>query len=413
MKLSPFESHINEKSWLRNAQLYGEHDLPDNCVHCTFGVFPGRPGEDVSGYQEISRDEEQLEPKSIGFDIPGAQSGAEYLLVIDTFDRPTLRWYSHALFERRFGYDPLDPPRPTGMDPEEWERRAKKRCRGNIDSTVHLNKDRTTLLKRIAALWNGEVVCGVHLLADQCPNIKHIAHDLDEESLNRLYYNTDLSRDVVLTFGDVDWFQTATSFLKPTTIFRKKAWYDLNNKSRLLINNRSEFPSLKGDQYEGLAHRITVGLVTLFGTLPGRYRSSYYKLDNYVIDVFGRDSNQQPYAYEILTEHHNWKLYRKTYRKMESLNKRGIKPIAVFDSRDTAYMVFNHWHRKGLGELPNGPFKSAYSVKNGRKQIMDAYQSDRYDWAVADWTTTWKLKQKIFGPDGPEFNRDQIVSLDW
>jgi hypothetical protein len=76
-------------------------------------------------------------------------------------------------------------------------------------------------------------------------------------------------------------------------------------------------------------------------------------------------------------------------------------------------MVFNHWHREGLGELPNGAFESVYSVKNGRKQIIGAYQSDSYDWAVADWTTTWKLKERIFGPDGPEFHRDQIVSLDW
>lgn len=413
MQLSPFESRTNEDSWPYKAQLYGRPGLPDPRGRCTFEVFPARPDEDVSGYQRVPRDDEQYNEDSIGFDILNAESSTEYIMIIDTHERPTLKWYTQKQFRERFQYDPLDPPRPVDADPETWKRRAKKRVKGNTKSRVRLSKDRTTLLKRIAALWNGEVVCGAHLLADQCPNIKRIASDLNEETLNRLYYNTDIGRDVILTFRDADWFEATNGFLKPTTVFRKQAWYDLNQKSRLLINNRSEFPTLTGDPREGLVHRLTVGLVTLFDELPGWDRSSYYKLDNYVIDVFGTDSSQQAYAYEVLTEHHNWGLYRKTYRKMKSLNRRGIKPIAVFDSRETAYMVFNHWHRDGLGELPNGPFESVYSVPNGRKQITDAYQSDNYDWAVADWTTTWKLKEEIFEPDGPEFDRDQIVSLDW
>ena len=413
MQLNPFESRINEDSWPHKAPLYGRCGLRDPRGRCTFEVFPVRPGEDVSGYQEIPRDIEQHDPESIGFDISNAESRTEYVLIIDTYDRPTLKWYSQKQFRKRFGYDPLDPPRPIGIRPREWRKFAEKRVRGKTESTVRLDADKKTLLKRIAGLWNGDVVCGVHLLADRCPSIRQIASDLEEESLNRLYYDTDLDRDVVLAFGDADWFQETNRFLKPTTVFRKQVWYDLNPKARSLINHRSEFPDLTGDPYEGLVHRITVGLVTLFDKHPDWEMSPYHNLDNYVIDVFGLDSDDQANAYEILTEHHNWKLYRKTYRKMKSLNNRGIKPIAVFDSRETAYMVFNHWHREGLGELPNGPFESEYSVKNGRKQITEAYQSDRFDWAVADWTTTWKIKQKALGSDGPKFNRDQIVSLDW
>ncbi len=413
MQLSSFESRINENSWPHKAPLYGRCGLRDPRGRCTFEVFPARPGEDVSEYQEIPRDIKQHDPESIGFDISKAAFRTEYVLIIDTYGRPTLKWYSQKQFKERFGYDPLDPPRPRGIRPKKWRQLAEDRVREKTESTIRLDTDKTTLLKRIAALWNGEVVCGVHLLADQCPSVRQIASDLDEESLNRLYYNTDLGRDVIMAFGDADWFKTASGFLKSTSVFRKQAWYDLNEKGRSLINNRSEFSTLKGDPREGLVHRITVGLVALFDKLPDWEMSPYYNLGNYVIDVFGIDSDDQANAYEILTEHHNWKLYRKTYRKMEALNRRGIKPIAVFDSRETAYMVFNHWHRKGLGELLNGPFESVYSVKNGRKQIKEAYQSDSFDWAVADWTTTWKIKQKTLGPDGPEFTRDQIVSLDW
>lgn len=87
--------------------------------------------------------------------------------------------------------------------------------------------------------------------------------------------------------------------------------------------------------------------------------------------------------------------------------------MTVFDNRDTAYDVFNHWHRQGLGELPNGTFDSNYCVEDGRELIDEAYRSDQYEWAIADWTTTWKLKQKTLGPDGPELSRDQILSVNW
>jgi len=65
----------------------------------------------------------------------------------------------------------------------------------------------------------------------------------------------------------------------------------------------------------------------------------------------------------------NWDLYRKTYKKMKKLHEVGVTPIAVFDSRETAYKVFNHWHRHGLAGMPNGTFNSDYSVKKGRELI--------------------------------------------
>ena len=415
MRLSPFEATITD-SWPHEAPLYGRR--PEYCHpndRYTFEVFPARPDadEELDGYHWIPRDAKEYEQQSVDFDISKANSGTEYVLVVMTGDRPRLRWYTRSQFESRFLYDPLNPPRPRGVDPKKWKDYAEDQVAGRSEATVRLNEDRQTLLRRIAQLWNGEVVCGVHLLADSCPSIKQLTTDLNEETLNRLYYNTNLSRNVILAFGDADWFEKTDGFLKPTHVFRKQVWYDLNQKARLLINGRNEFPSLRGDPYEGLVHRITVGLVRLHDELRGWNSASYYNWDNYVIDVFGRDRNRQSYAREILTEHHNWKLYRKTYRKLETLNQHGVKPIAVFDSRETAYAVFNHWHRSGLAELPNGPFNSDYSIDEGRNQIAKAYQSDCYDWAVADWTTTWKLKQKTLGPDGPEPDRERVISLNW
>ena len=98
---------------------------------------------------------------------------------------------------------------------------------------------------------------------------------------------------------------------------------------------------------------------------------------------------------------------------MKELDQHGVVTKAVFDSRDTAYDVFNHWHRQGLGELPNGTFDSEYSVEKGGEFIAKAYQSDRHDWVIPDWTTTWKRKQKTLGPNGPEISRDEALSLDW
>jgi hypothetical protein len=133
----------------------------------------------------------------------------------------------------------------------------------------------------------------------------------------------------------------------------------------------------------------------------------------YTIDAIANDQQGQAYAREVLTKHNNRPLYRDTYQKMQKLDQHGVTTKAVFDSRETAYHVFNIWHREGLGELPNGTFDSNYSVEDGQDAIEEAYQSDQHDWAIPDWTTTWKLKEKTLGPNGPELNRNEIISLDW
>lgn len=412
MRLSPFESGFGD-DWPSGAPLYGRTGARDLRGRCAFEVFPARPGEDVGDAYRIPRDSEEYDAEVIGFDIAEADSGLKYIRRINTLDRPSLRWYTRDQFRNQFLYDPLNPPRPQGVDQRQWEKRAKRRVRGGTSPSVSLDRDQKILLKRIGKLWNGKVVCGVHLLADQCPRISQLTADLNEDTLRRLYYNTDLGRETVLAFGDADWFEETTAFLRSTTVFRKQSWYDLTYKARTLFQNHDDLPLLHGDPNEGLTHRLTVGLVCLRNALRQWRYGSYVDWKSYTLDAVGTDSSEQTHAYEILTNHNNWKLHRKTYRKMRVLDQNGIKPIAVFDSRSTAYSVFNHWHRRGLGELPNGPFNSDYSVANGRKQIKTAYQESQYDWAVADWTTTWKLKQELLGPDGPELSRDRITSLTW
>ena len=160
MRLSPFD-WLSKDSWLREAPLYGRPGPRDPQGCCTFDVFPVSSDEDVSNWSRISRDKDECNWNVIGFDIPVANDGTDYVPIVTTSDGPRIQWYSRSQFKDRFLYDPLDPPRPQGVDPNRWE----------------------ALLKRIARLWNGEEVCDVHLLADQCPTISDLTTDLDENPL--------------------------------------------------------------------------------------------------------------------------------------------------------------------------------------------------------------------------------------
>ena len=413
MRFSPFDKPLADSNWLDKAPLYGRVGLANPREQFSYEVFPVHSHEDTSDYQKIPRDIEKYADQELEFDILDANSGTEYVSIVSNTDRPRIRWYSRSEHKNKFLYDPLKPPRPRKVTPSDWEQFAEDRVKGRVDTVIRMNKDRTKLLQRIARLWNGDVVCGVHVLADACPSIKHVTTDLNERTLKELYYDTTLGRSALLAFGDAEWFGFTTRTLKSTSLFRKQVWYDLNDNARRLIYRDPSSPDLNGDPYEGLVHRVTVGLVRLHDELRGWNSTSYFSRNGYVIDIFGRDTEQRAYAREVITAHNNWQLYRDTYKKMKSLDDRGVRPIAIFDSRETAYDVFNHWHRAGLCELPNGPFNSDFSVANGRKQIQEAYRDEQRNWKVADWTTTWKLKQRTLGPDGPELDRQQLISLSW
>ena len=132
-----------------------------------------------------------------------------------------------------------------------------------------------------------------------------------------------------------------------------------------------------------------------------------------IVDVLSQNTDGNLVAKEIVTDHNNWRLHRETYRKLSVLDNYGIRPVMVFDSRNTAYTVFNHLHESGLAELPHGTFNSNFNISEGRKQIRSAYTNSSVNWNIADWTTTWKLKLQTLDKHASELTRQQVANIFW
>ncbi|QKY19661.1 hypothetical protein B4589_004425 [Halolamina sp. CBA1230] len=408
MRLSPFNRNPDSEDWFVDAPLYGGEGYD-----ITYEIMPMRSDEDVSNYDRIPRNGDDLDKEELAFDFSSAMRGSDYVEVYSSFDRPSIKWYSRSEFKAEFRYDPLNPPKPQDVDETEWEQLHERRIAGSAEPTIHDTEDRVIFLDRIARLWNGESVCGVHLLWDQCPAVTDLTADLDHDDLNHLYYNTNLGWEIILTFADADWFDYSSGFLKSTTLLRKPVWYDLTQAGRTRINNDDDLPDLHGDLNEGLTHRVTVGLTVLDELIAGHEVQPYAELDAGVVDVVSKDAAGRRYAIEILTDHHGWGNYEQTYRKLRELFNKGFQPIVVFDTRATAYKVFNYWLRERLAELPNGTFDSDYSISKGREQIQAAYNDSNTAWIVSDWSTTWRKWEDTLGPNGPELTREQILSINW
>jgi hypothetical protein len=279
---------------------------------------------------------------------------------------------------------------------------------------MELTDDRLEALGRIARLWNGDTVRGHHLLLDKCPSWENILGDLDQSELERIVVDPKSNPALAEAFGDYGWYEVQQSvYTKPKSIVRKKVWYAPTQKGRTLINKTSQLPDLIGDPSEGLAHRFTVGLTMAREVANDRKFETYRELDSHVIDILSQDKNENLFAGEIMTGHHNWTLHRETYKKLRYLFKRGVTPYVVFDSRETAYEIFNHWQRKNLCELPGGTFDSDFNIDNGREKVHNAYQDDQFDWIVSDWTTTSKLWENTLGSDDPGISTETITSVSW
>jgi len=414
MTLSPLKHPSQQDNqWVEDAPLYGRSGYSGITDDCTYEVFPVHPDENVSEYERIPRDADEYQNQSTEFDIIQADKNKEYFRVIIVPDRPRIQWFSRENFKSRFCHDPLNPPRPRGIDKEEWKKYNRNRVKSpEFEYSIEAGTDAFELLRRIGKLWNGHVVQGKHLLWDKCPSVTELADGLDIADLHQLFHYPHLEYVVILAFEDADWFDLPDGYLKPTNIFRKRVWYDLEERGRVLLNKHHSLPSLNGDPHEGLVHRITVGLVALRSECRDWEHAAYYSTGDSVVDAVARDDAGQRYVYEVMTDHHNWELHRRTYRKMADFDRQNIKPVAIFDSRDTAYRFFNHMHKKSLGTLPNGTFNSDYSIPNGRAAIQTAYE-EQSDWRIADWTTTVKLYQNTLGQNGPELNRADVVSLNW
>ena len=418
MRLSPFDNEIEEK-WL------GEAALVCRCSHEAehrhlFEIEPVHPNIADKYNEVISRDKPLPTDYNLTWssntelNLKNKYNSSKYYKVTSTFPRPAIRFHTQKTLKKEYGYNPYEPP---SIQEVGWDSRYQNQNDWNEETEIELNKDTKELLSRLSRLWNGEIVCGVHLLYDKCPSIGKLTVDLDEDNLKQLYYDTSRGRDFILTFGDADWVDVKTPFLDSTNIFRKKIWYDIKNKARTLINSQDYFDNLHGDPLEGLVHRVTVGLSVLRDYNQNWKTDTYRDINigrkKYTVDALSEDTDGNIIAREIVTDHNNWQLHRETYRKLSKLNDCGIRPTMIFDSRDTAYKIFNHFHKRGLAELPHGTFNSNFNISAGRKQIQNAYSNSNIKWDIADWTTTWKLKSQTLDAITSKLTRQQIANIHW
>ena len=355
---------------------------------------------------------------------PGYPADIDELYIIQNpFPAPHVAWVTEEYLEARYGYNPVRQEvdideLPVWAQPKKTEDNDTVKIDATNDGELPLSltDDRREALTRLAQLWNGETVRGHHLLLDKCPGWGEIFDDLNQDELQRLVVDPDADPRLAEAFNCYDWFEQEQSiYLKPKRILRKKVWYAPTQRGRTLINAHTALPSLRGDPNEGLVHRVTVGLAALREKWNAKEIGTYYNLDvnEYNVDLLSRDASGQLYAGEVMTGHNNWALHRRTYEKLSDLRARNIIPHVVFDSRKTAYKVFNHWHRKGLAQLPRGPFDSEYGIEDGRKRIEEAYKDEQSSWDVADWTTTAALWRNTLGRDGPGIDRNLVTSINW
>ena len=345
----------------------------------------------------------------------------DLILITSSAPAPHVAWVTREYLKALKGYDPT---RQT-IDIEElppWHRPDTPTRDGTIDvvatndaiRSMDLTPDRKTALTRLANLWNGELVRGHHLLRDKLPSWMDIFGDLDQTELKRLVVDPEHDYEIARAFGDHAWYRRSASvYTAPKSILRKKVWYSPTLKGKTLINQHSDLPSLRGDLNEGLPHRVAVGLAAVRERHRGRVVETYRDIGEYTVDIASQDDDRVIYVGEVMTDHHNWQLHRDTYKKLDRLHQEGMQPYVVFDSRATAYRVFNHWHNHESlnAELPKGAFDSDPNITTGQSRIEDAYE--RANWSIPNWTTTSALWNDTLGDADTTIDTDNILSKNW
>jgi hypothetical protein len=328
---------------------------------------------------------------------------------------PHVRWVTEEYIIARKGYNDREVQVPYENMPR-WARPDERPLDGTITVTpsgprMELTKHRKEALRRVARLWNGDEVRGVHLLLDKLPDVMTVLGDLSHDDLYRLYVNPKVSRAMIERFRDHDWYERRKSiFLKPQRILRKKAWYAPTLAAKKLVNGRDDLPSFWGDPMEGLQHRVIVGLAAVYLTLNGYDINTYVSFGDYNVDLIATKPGERKFV-EVMTGHNNWKLHRETYRKLSALRNHGT-PMVAFDSRKTAYQVMNHWHNQDLTSLPHGTFDTDFNINDGREQIQTGFDLGPQFCNIADWWTTEWLWRNSLGSDRT-INRDEVISLVW
>lgn len=371
-------------------------------------------------FGDLDPNSDEPDPDVWPLDIDvGAPADPEDLVrVTNSFPEPHVAWVTPEHLEAVYGYDPKEvevhaaevPPEklPSDISLDELITASN-----DVQVSMTLTDDRMEALRRVARLWNGDVVQGHHILLDKCPRWREIFGDLSNEHLKRLFKNPNFSPELIKSFRHLKWFeQDASIFFQPMRVLRRKVWWSPTLQAKTLINKHPELPTLRGDPREKLRHRVTVGLDSLYHRLMERDIHTYSRAQGYTVDVVAH-SDTQPWASEVITDHNNWKLYRKTYRKLADLDASGFNTRAVFDSRQTAYEVMNHWHRKGLAELPTGPFNSDPKISWAQEKMHEAYLDEDIDWQIFEWTTTNALYRNLFESGEYNLDREFITSDIW
>lgn len=356
-----------------------------------------------------------------GYD-PGYPAPTRKLIRIsNSYPEPHVAWVTEEYLEALYGYNPVRQSLhvdelPPWKQPDTLTHHDTVDVVATNESTLpmELTSDRHEALRRIARLWNGDVVRGQHLLRDKLPNWSAILGDLDQDELKRLVVDPEYDYDLHDAFGHHPWFtKNASVYAAPKRILRKKVWYSPTLKGRTLINRRDDIPSLHGDPNEGLPHRVAVGLARLREHTRGRTVRTYYDLGEYTVDIASKDDTGHIWVGEVLTGHHNRGLNRHTYRKLTDLEARGATTCLIFDRRDTAYEVINHLHNHDTIEarLPSGTFDSEMKISRGQERIKKAYEES--NWSIPNWTTTDVLWRETLGDTNTTINPDILLSTDW
>ncbi|WP_123622804.1 hypothetical protein [Halorubrum sp. CSM-61] len=374
----------------------GTHDLRD--------VPPGIADFDPSA------NEPDLDIWPIAGDI-GAESFSgdpdDLVPIYNSFPEPHVRFLTHEQFRSEFGYLPNDPAGIVSDDVVEDIHDLNR---------LTLSESRIEAFRRLAKLWNGERVgpSDVHLLADKAPSWDDVFGGLDQRQLEALRPTVRRQDDALIdAFGGYEWFEaeyTVPGWLKSTYIARSRADYDIEERTRTLINGREDLPNLRGDPHEGLTHRFGVGVEAVRAEYnEGRDVETYVSLGDYTVDILENDPDRgEKIIGEVLTYHHNNELYRHTHRKLAGL---GRPAVVIFDTRATAKRVFNHWHDQGI-EVPGAPFGSALNLEWTRSKFAEAAADSSRPWVIEEIFTVAQLWDVVFG-DSPTPTAWFLSSVNW
>lgn len=371
------------------------------------------PGAHYFGVAMADFDPTQDEPDLDIWPLPG-DTGAEdfdpdadeLIPIYNTFPEPHVRWLTSEQFEYQYGYPPDNPAAVVRDDVLEEIRRENR---------LKLTGERLKAFRRIARLWNGEYVGphDVHLLADKIPSWDDVFGDLDQHHLEDLRPTIRRhDEELIDAFGEFSWFEPEIkekSWLKSTHIARVRADYDIEEKARTLINGRDDLPALRGDPHEGLKHRFGVGCEAARAAFSeNRDVETYVQVGDYVVDLLERDQNGAGIVGEVLTDHNNNRLYRATYEKIVDLQ---APTVLVFDTRETARRVLNHWHDR-CGDVPGAPFGSAPNIGWLREQFVNAARDSTTEWPVRELFTLSQLWEEVFTKQPAPTSR-KLMSEEW